>query len=73
MAVKFKLRRDWSYNWSAKNPVLADGEPGVERDTNKMKIGDGVSRWSLLSYQTSGTIPPDDDTSLVLLYENAKV
>ena len=36
--------------WTSTNPVLLLAEFGVESDTNKFKIGDGVSPWSALSY-----------------------
>ena len=36
--------------WLQVNPVLADGEIGLETDTLKIKFGDGVSQWSALSY-----------------------
>lgn len=39
-----------SAQWSNANPVLMSGEMGVESDTQKYKIGDGVTRWSNLSY-----------------------
>jgi len=40
--TKFKLRRGTSEAWARVNPVLSYGEPGFEKDTNKLKIGDGV-------------------------------
>lgn len=36
--------------WAAVNPVLNAGEPGVEVDTNKFKIGNGFTPWSGLPY-----------------------
>lgn len=50
MAMKILLRRDLKANWERKNPVLANGEPGFERDTGRMKIGDGSARWLDLDY-----------------------
>ena len=50
MATKIQLRRDLSSNWASTNPILAQGEPGVELDTNNMKIGDGVTAWMDLAY-----------------------
>ena len=44
-----------SAQWSNANPVLMSGEMGVESDTQKHKIGDGVTKWSNLSY-ASGII-----------------
>ena len=35
---------------TAKNPLLLDGEVVYESDTGRHKIGDGVSRWTALSY-----------------------
>jgi hypothetical protein len=40
--TKFRLRRGTSEAWNRVNPVLLYGEPGFEKDTNKLKIGDGV-------------------------------
>lgn len=50
MAVKFQLRRDTAANWTANDPILSEGEPGVETDTLKFKLGDGITAWSLLDY-----------------------
>lgn len=50
-----KLRRDTAAAWTAANPVLADGEPGYETDTNRIKVGDGVNAWALLPYAASGS------------------
>ena len=54
MATKIQLRRDTSANWQGTNPVLAQGEPGVELDTKKMKVGDGISAWNDLDYVAGG-------------------
>jgi len=50
MAVRFQLRRDTAANWAASNPTLALGEPGVETDTLKLKVGDGSTAWNSLAY-----------------------
>lgn len=50
MDFTFKLRRDSSSVWTAINPVLSDGEPGVESDTGRLKIGDGATPWTGLDY-----------------------
>lgn len=49
---QFQLRRDSAANWTSVNPVLSDGEPGVETDTGRMKLGDGDTAWSDLRYFT---------------------
>jgi hypothetical protein len=50
MADSIQLRRGTAEAWTAANTVLAQGEPGVETDTNKSKIGDGVTAWTSLAY-----------------------
>ena len=50
MSTRIKLRRDTSTRWQNINPVLSLGEPGVETDTGKMKIGDGTKTWNTLDY-----------------------
>jgi hypothetical protein len=48
-----KLRRGTAAEWTAANPILADGEAGFERDTGKLKIGNGTQNWSALPYFSS--------------------
>ena len=36
--------------FATQNYVLRDGQIGVESDTGKMKIGDGVTEWADLEY-----------------------
>lgn len=50
MAIQIQLRRDPSTEWAAANPVLLPAEVGVETDTGKIKIGDGVTAWNSLGY-----------------------
>ena len=50
MAVQIQLRRDSAADWASANPVLALGEPGVETDTLKVKVGDGSTAWNSLAY-----------------------
>lgn len=50
MSFVFKLRRDIAADWTSINPVLSAGEPGVELDTGKVKIGNGVQSWTDLPY-----------------------
>jgi hypothetical protein len=45
-------RRDTADNWTSVNPVLAEGELGVELGTSKVKIGDGTTAWTALPYLT---------------------
>lgn len=49
MATKMQQRRGTSAQWTAANPVLADGEIGFEKDTGIVKMGNGVSTWNQLS------------------------
>ena len=46
----FQFRRGLADNWRKNNPILAQGEPGFERDTYRLKIGDGVTAWNDLEY-----------------------
>lgn len=55
MASRIQIRRDTAVNWTEANPVLAQGEFGVETDTLKLKIGDGVTFWNDLRYYHSGS------------------
>ncbi len=50
MVTRIKLRRDTAANWTAQNPILAAGEPGLETDTGKIKYGNGVGRWNTIEH-----------------------
>ena len=50
MASIIQIRRDTAANWTSANPVLAQGELGVETNTLKFKVGDGTTTWSSLNY-----------------------
>lgn len=57
MAQTIQFRRDTAANWAANNPILADGEMGIVKDTYTYKIGNGVDTWNTLSTaQLSPTI-----------------
>jgi hypothetical protein len=49
-AVTIQLRRDTAANWTSANPTLAQGEFGFETDTGLLKIGDGTTAWTSLTY-----------------------
>ena len=45
-----RIRRDTASNWSTRNPVLDEGEFGIESNTSLIKVGDGVRNWNNLPY-----------------------
>jgi Major tropism determinant N-terminal domain len=45
-----QIRRGLAAEWTARNPVLAEGEEGLELDTQRSKVGNGVQRWTDLPY-----------------------
>lgn len=51
---QIQIRRDTAANWTAANPVLANGEWALETDTRLLKLGDGVTAWTALDYFTTG-------------------
>lgn len=62
-------KRGTAARWLEVNPVLAEGELGLETDTLKIKFGDGTSDWISLSYFSasgggggSGTVTSVDMT-----------
>jgi len=59
MIARIQIRRDTTANWASFNPVLSDGEFGVETLTNgdkKIKIGDGVKNWNGLDYFSASDV-----------------
>lgn len=73
MVYTIQLRHDESVDWDVQNPILKAGEPGFEQDTNKLKLGDGLTRWNELPYIEGDDTSNDDGPSFELLYQNAKV
>jgi hypothetical protein len=53
MAVQIQLRNDTSINWENINPILSQGEIGIENDTRRFKLGNGVNRWIELPYNVN--------------------
>lgn len=51
MANRIQLRRGGAQEWANANPILAQGELGIELDTGRIKIGDGVTSWNSLRYE----------------------
>lgn len=47
---RYRNRRDTGSAWSAKNPVLASGEIGLDLTTGAFKFGDGTTAWDSLEY-----------------------
>jgi hypothetical protein len=50
MATRIRLRRGTDIQWASANPVLALGEFGYESNTERFKIGDGITPWLSLAY-----------------------
>lgn len=48
--VTLQIRHDSANDWLTRNPVLAQGEYGLETDTFLIKVGDGVRDWEHLPY-----------------------
>lgn len=71
-----QLRRDTASNWSTVNPVLAEGEVGIETDTGKSKFGDGSTSWNNLPYNAGSiaatTLNSKADTDLSNLSATGK-
>jgi hypothetical protein len=69
MPTQIQLRRGTSTEWTNANPVLGEGELGLETDTKLYKIGDGTSTWNQLNYrqlsESLGTAIFDGQTSEV--------
>jgi hypothetical protein len=54
MAIQIQLRRGDAADWTSSNPLLAEGELGIELDTLKIKIGNGIDNWNALAYVSGG-------------------
>ena len=50
MVTEIQIRQDTTENWVATNPILADGEIGYDTTVMRFKVGNGVYKWTELSY-----------------------
>ena len=53
MALEIQLKHGTAASATANNKTLAQGEIGIETDTLKLKIGDGVTAWNSLAYYST--------------------
>lgn len=53
---RFVLRRGLAASWTSQNPILLQGEFGLETDTKNLKIGDGSTAWNSLPYLFSSLV-----------------
>lgn len=53
MVQRVQLRRGTAAAWTTANPVLSDGELGIESDTGYTKLGNGVLAWASLPYSVA--------------------
>jgi hypothetical protein len=50
VAVRIQMRRGTSTQWNDADPILNEGEIGYNSTLGQIKIGDGTSQWSALTY-----------------------
>jgi hypothetical protein len=50
MAQQIQFRRGTGAEWASANPILAQGEIGVNLDGNRFKVGTGLTSWNYLDY-----------------------
>lgn len=79
VSTTFKLKRGTAARWQELNLVLQAGEPGVELDTLRLKIGDGDTAWNDLPYisdvraaATRAEFPAIGDSRLIYKANNEK-
>jgi phage-related tail fiber protein len=61
--VRYEIKEGTAAFWASVNPVLRSGEPGWERDTKVLRIGDGVTPFTSLKRFAS---IEDIDSSVLL-------
>lgn len=66
---RIQFRRDTKSRWEEVNPVLMEGEVGLEVDTQNIKMGDGTHAWNDLEYgvgYSNVTNEPGNNENLVI-------
>lgn len=66
---RIQFRRDTKARWAEVNPVLMEGEVGLEVDTQNIKMGDGEHAWNDLEYgigYSNVTNEPGNNENIVI-------
>jgi hypothetical protein len=66
MAQQIQFRRGTAAEWASTNPILAQGELGVNLDGNRFKIGTGLTSWNNLDYTPSSDILIQSPTASIV-------
>lgn len=71
---RIQFRRDTKARWAEINPVLMEGEVGLEIDTQNIKMGDGEHAWNDLEYgvgYSNVTNEPGNNENLAISQKGA--
>lgn len=74
MSNRIQFRRDTKARWAEVNPVLMEGEVGLEVDTQNIKMGDGEHTWNDLEYgigYSNVTNEPGNNENLAISQKGA--
>ena len=74
MSNRVQYRRDTKARWAEVNPVLMEGEVGLEIDTKNIKMGDGEHAWNDLEYgvgYSNVTNEPGNNENLAMSQKGA--
>lgn len=74
MSNRLQFRRDTKARWAEINPVLMEGEIGLEIDTQNIKMGDGEHAWNDLEYgvgYSNMTNEPGNNENLAISQKGA--
>ena len=72
MATLIQIRRGTASEWSSANPTLSSGEIGLATDLGQIKIGDGSTAWSSLSYISASDTDDLTEGSTNLYFTNQR-
>lgn len=71
LKTRVALKIDTSVNWASSSLVLMAGELGIESDTRKFKIGDGVNTFANLQYAVADASAADEFMKIATYDTNA--
>ena len=64
--VILQLRTGSATQWAASTRILAVGEPGVETDSGRIKIGDGTNLWPALPWSGAAIVKSGTNGALTV-------
>lgn len=63
------IRNHWAHEWASMNPILRNGEPGYDKTSGRLKVGNGHTRWTELNFLSSDARLSDESLHAIYMLQ----